>query len=441
MTAMPPGDFDVTSPALRRAMEQDWRVLCTDIGERRAGSAAELRAARHIRDRWAALGLADAHLESFPCRSLKRAQTEVRVRDGQRWRRVPAATLVGAPSTPGGRTVEGELVWLEMPEGARHLKPGSLRGRVLALFGPLPVSVRAHQQLVAARPLAVIHVDERLPFSWVKSDGIYPFWARRYGMPPTLTVPYLEAWRWRVAGLRRVRVRVDADLVASRSHNVVAELPGRDPRLPALVVAAHHDTQCANVGADDNASGVVCLLALARLLAGRRLRRTIRFLSFGTEEQLSVGSAAYVRQHAISSADTGLVFNFDSVASPLGHHGMWVAGEPRLERHALRAFAAHGLDVQVQREISPFFDQFPFNRAGVPSLGFYRQNFPGGRWQHHSPHDNLDNVSVDVLRQLLGAVTPLLVSLANRRRWPFAARLPARQHAVALRLGRELFGA
>jgi Iap family predicted aminopeptidase len=364
----------------------------------------------------------------------------VHERTGRSWRAVDARALVGAPGTPGGRAVHGELVWLELPENAHRIRPRAFHGRIVAVFGPLPTSVEVHRRLVAAEPLAVIHVDDRLPFSWTKNDGVYPYWVRAHGMPPTLAVPYMEGWRWRREGVRGLKVRVDVDLVAAHSQNVVAEFPGRDPGLPAIALTAHHDTQCGNPGADDNASGVVCLLALARALAGARLRRTVRLISFGAEEQLSVGSFAYVRQHRIKPSAVGLVVNFDSVASPLGHWIMSVPGNTALARQAKRRLAARGLDVAVLPEITPFSDQFPFNRVGVPSLWFMRANFPGGRWQHHSEHDSLDNVSTVEVRRLLDAVYPLLKSLAAQAKWPFPCELPAREQALARRLGRELFG-
>jgi Zn-dependent M28 family amino/carboxypeptidase len=134
------------------------------------------------------------------------------------------------------------------------------------------------------------------------------------------------------------------------------------------------------------------------------------------------------------------VINFDSVASPLGHFNLSVAGVPELARFSAKKLAACGLHVAVQPELTPFSDQFPFNRAGVPSLWFMRGNFPGGRWQHHSHHDSLENVSVAEVQRLLRAVFPLAVDLAARQSWPFAARLPADLHARARRIGRELYG-
>ncbi len=421
------------------ALGRDWRVLCEKIGERRAGSVAERRAADFIATQLVAAGCAPAVLEEFPCTSLVRAVTRVCAREGSRWREVESAVLVGVPGTPGGRAVEGEMVWLEMPEHASRLMARSLRGKIAVIFGPLPTSVAQHRALLAAEPLAVVHIDERLPFAWAKSDGVYPRWARRFGMPPIITVPYTDAWRWRQAGVRRLRVQARVELRAARSQNVIAELPGRDRRLPAIVLTAHHDTQCGNPGADDNASGVVALLAFARALGGRTRRRTIRLISFGAEEQLSVGSAAYVRVHADALSEIGLVLNFDSIASPLGHLEMWRVGAPTLEQVALRTLARGGVRPAVKADVSPFFDHFSFNQAGVPSLAFYRPNFSGGRWQHHSRHDTLANVSAEEVVRLVEALLPLVTMLASRATWPFPRAIPAAQARVARELARDLF--
>lgn len=420
---------------------RDWKVLCGDIGERRAGTVQEQQAADFIAARLTAAGCSNVTQEPFSCISLLSSRVTLTVHEGQRWTNVESAALVGAPGTPRGNTVEGELVWLEMPENVHRLKPGGLRGRIVALFGPLPTELDHHRRLVAAQPAAVIHIDERLPFPWTKNDGVYPLWAKRHGMPPTVTVPYTEAWRWRVAGLSRVRLAVRVDQHEAHSQNVIGELPGSDPRLPAVVISAHHDTQCGNPGADDNGSGVMCVLELARMLAPRPRRRRLRFISFGTEEQLSVGSAAYVTAHRQGLAQAvGLVVNFDSVSSPLGHHVLGCVGSDKLARHATRTLAGGGLDVVLQRAVSPFLDNFPFNWAGVPSLYFGRINFPGGRWQHHSHHDTLANVSIGEIARLLHALHPLVARLATQARWPFPGGLPPAQQASANRFGRELFG-
>ncbi len=430
-----PGETEWCSAA---RLEADWKVLCRDIGERRAGTAGEKSAADYIVAELQRAGVKEAQLEPFPCLSLREGRAEVLERRGSKWVAVEATPVVGAPATPGW--VQGELAWLELPEQTNRLKRGSLRGKILALFGPMPTELEGHRRLLAADPLAIIHVDERLPFTWTKNDGVYPYWAREHGMLPTLTVPYLEAWRWKRQGVSRLRVRVRVRQEETTSYNVIGELPGTDPRLPALAVSAHHDTQCGNPGADDNASGVLCVLALARALAGRRHRRTLRFYSFGTEEQLSVGATAHVRNTGLTPRQVGLLINFDSVASPLGHLQMLIAGPRELEQAAASALASAQAEVAVQREVTPFGDVFPFNRVGIPSLWFMRSNFPGGRWQHHSPHDTLENVSTDEVQRLLRAAAPLIRQWAQAERWPFPSRLPAAQRRQAEQLGRELLG-
>ena len=104
----------------------DWRQLCATIGERRAGTEGEARAAAYIADAFRTAGVPAVTVEEFPCTSARSAVALVHEARGDTWPPVEARALVGAPSTPG--PVEGDLVWLELPEGARALLPRSLRG-------------------------------------------------------------------------------------------------------------------------------------------------------------------------------------------------------------------------------------------------------------------------------------------------------------------------
>jgi Iap family predicted aminopeptidase len=260
-------------------------------------------------------------------------------------------------------------------------------------------------------------------------------------MPPTVTIPYRAAWDLRKAGATRVRARIVVELKNRVSHNLVGEIGGRQPDLPAVLVSAHHDTQCHNTGADDNASGVVALLVLARLLAPLRPLRTIRFVSFGAEEQLSVGSAFYARSHRRKMSSVGVVLNLDSVASPLGHHWLIRAGRGDFGAWMLKRFSHHGLDLVEKPLPMPFADHFPFSAFGVPSVTLMRPNMDGGmRWQHHSAHDNLDNVSAAELGRVIQGVAGVAADLAQVSHWPFARGIAPEHEAETQRLARELFG-
>jgi len=67
-------------------------------------------------------------------------------------------------------------------------------------------------------------------------------------------------------------------------QNVIAELKGTMSPEQILVIGAHYDTVRTTPGADDNASGVAGLLGLAKLLAGKSLGKTVRFVAFALEE-------------------------------------------------------------------------------------------------------------------------------------------------------------
>jgi Zn-dependent M28 family amino/carboxypeptidase len=71
----------------------------------------------------------------------------------------------------------------------------------------------------------------------------------------------------------------------ARVENLEIEFPGTDKADEIVVVGAHYDTAANTPGANDNASGVAALLAVARD-AARRVgrRRTVRLVAFCTEE-------------------------------------------------------------------------------------------------------------------------------------------------------------
>jgi Zn-dependent M28 family amino/carboxypeptidase len=76
--------------------------------------------------------------------------------------------------------------------------------------------------------------------------------------------------------------------------NVVAVREGR--QRDAVVVLAHHDTVPGTGGADDNGSGVVALLELARLLGAASLRRSVVLAAVDHEELGFLGAYRLVEQ-------------------------------------------------------------------------------------------------------------------------------------------------
>src|ERR1019366_1970151 len=228
---------------------------------------------------------------------------------------------------------------------------------------------------------------------------------------------------------------------AAETANVIAELPGTDPAAGILFLGGHHDTQADSVGADDNGSATAGLLELARVLAPLPRRRTIRLISFGAEEQLSVGSSHYVRRHREELARLGrCMFNFDRIGSLLGWNTLWGSGPRALDDLLPRYFQRHGQQVKREHGVLPYADHFPFVAAGVPALTLMRFNCTAGRFFHHRPDDDLSRVCPRTMAALLGAVADFTAEMAATGELPLPATIPPGEQAAIAAHWEDLFG-
>jgi Zn-dependent M28 family amino/carboxypeptidase len=83
--------------------------------------------------------------------------------------------------------------------------------------------------------------------------------------------------------------------------NLAVEIPGSSRSNEVLVIGAHYDTAFTSPGANDNATGAVAVLALAREFAGTKPLRTLRFVEFTNEEPPlfwtdNMGSLVYAKE-------------------------------------------------------------------------------------------------------------------------------------------------
>jgi hypothetical protein len=75
--------------------------------------------------------------------------------------------------------------------------------------------------------------------------------------------------------------------------NVLAEIPGTDPSLPAVLLVAHYDSVASGPGVGDDGSGVACLVEIARALQGEKLLRSVLLLFTDGEEAGLLGAEAF----------------------------------------------------------------------------------------------------------------------------------------------------
>ncbi|HET9157325.1 MAG TPA: M28 family peptidase [Myxococcaceae bacterium] len=221
-----------------------------------------------------------------------------------------------------------------------------------------------------------------------------------------------------------VRTDFDNHIERTRTANVLAVLPGSDPRLSSEVVlyTAHHDhlgmrtgaapgEDAIYNGAEDNASGVALMLTIARSYAAlpQAPRRSILFAAVAAEEQGLLGSEYLARHPPVPLGRIAVDINIDG-ANVFGRtRDVTVIGMGKTDLDVtLRALAkAQGRvlrgDQLPDRGYFYRSDQFSFARVGVPSAYFesgldYRGRPPGwGRerreaWEetrYHQPSDEL----------------------------------------------------
>jgi hypothetical protein len=212
--------------------------------------------------------------------------------------------------------------------------------------------------------------------------------------------------------------RMEGGQVTAR--NVVGFLEGADPRLKRewIVIGAHHDHLGSYVGsgdtiyngADDNASGVSGVLALARLFArkgawaeersgrwklleGRRPPgRSLVFATFSAEEQGLFGSRV-LADELLQAGDHRVVFmfNLDMIGrNPDRPIEVFGDGFPQDVRRIVELAAGEALPLRFtgsSRENGS--DQLSFSSQGVPFLFF----FTGLHSDYHGPDDEADRLS------------------------------------------------
>lgn len=424
--------------ALPDRIARDLHVLAGDIGVRLAGTAGERAAADHVLAVARALD-ADVHEETFPMRARLVDAQELAIQVGDAWHAFPCSLFSSTPGTDG-EWREAPLTVLT-PTDYQRDDLAYVRGTAVVHLGTHIASRAAYQRLMDAQPACLLMVDTRYPGTTPLADGMFPAYTAAIGAVPTLNVAHQDAWAWIVAGATRARWRVAGGMQPATSQNVVIDLPGTDLADEIVYASAHHDTQADSPGADDNGSGVAGVLELARLLHDRPRRRTVRLISFGAEEQLSVGSAAYVRRHREEIAARGCcMYNLDSYGSPLGWLQLYLNAHPDFEASFRPHFHAADLRYQVVSTVVPYADHFPFIAAGIPGVFHYRVNCDGGRFFHHRPDDDLTRVSPAVMARDLSAIATWLDMVATTAALPFTRGVPETQHAEIAACWQDLFG-
>ncbi|WP_430390798.1 M20/M25/M40 family metallo-hydrolase [Dyella sp. 20L07] len=223
--------------------------------------------------------------------------------------------------------------------------------------------------------------------------------------------------------------------------NVVGLVEGSDPKLApeTVIISAHHDHDGESGGkiwhgADDNASGTVGVVTLARAFAANPVKpkRSILFVVFAAEERGLLG-AYYLAAHPLRPLDTTrAMINFDMIGrdeKPSAQTDglidvpadtsnrlnlIGAAYSPDYQRTVAKQNQQVGLvlDDRFDHEyaLNVFFrsDQFPFVLHNVPAFWW----FTGFHPDYHHPSDTADKIDYPKMAKIL--------KLAYLSAWQFA---------------------
>jgi aminopeptidase YwaD len=290
------------------------------------------------------------------------------------------------------------------PSIFKKLGRTGLKNRVLVLDdrGLTPESKRIMQNLASHNPwgaIAVIELVDRLIFGISDKPKSFAHLHVKRDMFPT--------------SIREVRINIQTSFIPEiMSQNVTGYILGKEIKDTMIVFTAHYDhlgqigRHIIFPGANDNASGVAMMLALAQYFnkPENQPRYSIAFIGFGGEELGLLGSLHYVRNPIIPPGRIKLLVNLDMMGN--GQDGITVVNAEASKRKfgILEKINRERNYVSVikARENTANSDHYPFSRIGVPAFFLYTM---GGSKAYHDIFDQRDSIPWPTFDPIFNLIT------------------------------------
>ncbi len=239
----------------------------------------------------------------------------------------------------------------------------------------------------------------------------------------------LKPSRIELGGSAHLRLAV-AQRRRATAHNVAGILEGSDPALKSetIIYSAHYDHDGTGSGetypgADDNGSGTVGVVELARafMANAEKPKRSILFIVYAAEERGLIGSYYYAAHPLRPLATTRAVINFDMIgrnetASRQTDGLMDIAADTSNELNLIGGIYSPDYQKAVVKEnewvglklndkwdrdaalnIIQRSDQFPFVVRGIPAFWW----FTGFHPDYHQTTDTVEKINFAKMRKIL----------------------------------------
>ncbi len=230
-----------------------------------------------------------------------------------------------------------------------------------------------------------------------------------------------------------VKVELEAEVKTKffisdlKGYNVVADIPGTDPKLKDEVVmlGGHLDSWHGATGATDNAAGCAVMMEAVRILKtlGVKPRRTIRIALWSGEEQGLHGSRNYVKNHLADPVtmqlkpDHGKIsayYNLDNGGGKI--RGIYLQGNDAVKAifsQWLEPFKEMGAGI-VTINNTGSTDHVPFDAVGIPGFQFIQDPLEYNTRTHHTNMDTYDHLVPADLQQAAMVVAAFVYNTAMR---------------------------
>jgi carboxypeptidase Q len=211
----------------------------------------------------------------------------------------------------------------------------------------------------------------------------------------------------------------------SDSFNVVAEIPGAKPDSGIVMVGGHFDSWTGGTGATDNAAGSAVAMEAVRILKtlGLKMDRTVRIALWTGEEEGTLGSRAYVKDHFADSTDMKLkpehaklsaYYNLDNGTGKI--RGIYLQDNDMVRpifEAWLAPFKDMGATTLTIRNTGST-DHIPFDNVGLPAFQFIQDPLEYSSRTHHSNMDVFDRLQAGDLEQASAVMAWMIYQTANR---------------------------
>jgi len=213
----------------------------------------------------------------------------------------------------------------------------------------------------------------------------------------------------------------DAPGTISHTWNVLAKIDGTDEKDEIIVLSAHLDHLGVKngktyPGADDDASGTVAVMELARALATeKKPRRTIVFALWGSEEKGLVGVRYFLKHPTFDLQNVVANLEFEMIGRPdpkLQRDQLWLTGWERTDLGP--ELAAHGAKLVADPHPEGNFftrsDNYALAEDGIvaqtiSSFGLHKD--------YHQPTDTLARIDWQHLDRAIASMIGPVTWLAN----------------------------